>query len=65
MREFFIKQLDKTTAWIGLIGLFFLLIGWSSGLFFLFIALILLPETSFSEKFRNWTGKIKNNIGEK
>ncbi|MEI7578596.1 MAG: hypothetical protein WCJ58_00995 [bacterium] len=63
--KFLIKQLDKTTALIGLIGLFFQLINWHSGLFFLFVALLFLPEASFSEKFKLWTDKIKKTQGKK
>ncbi len=59
IKKYFLDQLDKSTAWIGFIGLIFLLIGWATGLFFLFIALIMLPEAHFSEKFKAWTKAIR------
>lgn len=59
-KKYLLDQLDKTTAWIGLIGLILLFVGWGSALFFLFVALIFLPETHFSEKFKQWTNLVKN-----
>ena len=42
-------QMDKTTAWIGAIGLVLFFLGLHSLLFVLFILLIILPESNFSD----------------
>lgn len=60
--NFIKKQLNKTTAWIGLVGIFFQLINLYSGLFFLFVALIFLPESSFSETFKKWSESINKHF---
>lgn len=54
-----IKQLDKTTAWVGIIGLTLLILGLHSVLFFLFILLVVAPEASLKDMFMKWTASIK------
>lgn len=57
--KYLLKQMDKTTAWIGLIGLCLLFLGLSSFLLILFIALIVLPEGQISNVFKGWTKEIR------
>lgn len=60
MKNFIFSQLQKTNVWIGLIGLVFTLLGFSLGLIFLFVALIVTPEEKVAAKFKEWTEKLKN-----
>ena len=62
MNEFLCKKMDSLTAWIGAIGIVLALIKWETGLFVLFILLILLPDAKFSQFFKKVSGKIKNEI---
>lgn len=55
----FMGRADEMTTWVGAIGLFLQFIGWQSGLFFLFVALLVLPDARFSETFKEWTKKIR------
>lgn len=51
-------QANKTTAWIGAIGLVLLFFGLHGVLWGLALALIVLPEAQFTELFKKWAGKI-------
>ena len=53
-------QLDKMTAWIGLIGLVLTFLGFHGALTTLFLLLIVLPESQFSEMFKKWTKGIRD-----
>lgn len=59
IKNYLLRQADKMTAWIGFIGICLQLLGLQSVMFFLFIALITLPETQFSDVFKAWTKKIR------
>lgn len=59
MTEFLCKKLDSLTAWIGAIGLVLFLIHWQSALFILFIALIVLPESKFSDFFKKAAKEVR------
>ncbi len=62
MEKFFnycIAQLDKMTAWIGLIGIICLMLGMHTALAIIFVLLIVLPEAEFSELFKRWTKGIR------
>lgn len=60
IKKYLLAQADKMTAWIGFIGVLLLLAGMHSLLIVLFVALIALPESQFSEIFKAWTKKIKD-----
>ena len=59
MNEFICKKLDSLTAWIGAIGLVLLIIHWTSALFILFVALIIMPESKFSDFFKKAAKEVK------
>lgn len=59
IKKYLLSQADKLTAWIGFIGLALLFVNWTSALFILFVALVVLPEAKFSDTFKEWTKKIK------
>lgn len=60
IKNYFLAQLDKTTAWIGAIIVLLLFIGWSSAIFIFAILLIFLPETEFTGWFGKWTKEIRD-----
>lgn len=60
IKNYLISQLDKTTAWIGFIGLILMALHLYSFMFILFVAMIFLPETSFSSTFKKWAGEVRN-----
>lgn len=60
VKNYLLSQLDKTTAWIGVIGLTLQFLGLGSFLFLLFVFLVFLPESSFSNLFKKWTGEIRD-----
>ncbi len=57
---YLLEQLNKTTAWVGIIGIALQMLGMQSVMFVLFILLIVLPETSFSNTFKEWTQKLRD-----
>lgn len=57
--NYFLKQADKMTAWIGIIGLILLFLHLGGFLFILFIALIVLPQDEFSKVFAGWTKELR------
>lgn len=59
LKTYLLGQLDKMTAWIGLIGLALHFFGFNSLLVFLFVGLIVLPESQFSDVFKKWTNDIR------
>jgi hypothetical protein len=59
MNEFLCKKMDSLTAWIGTIGIFLALFRWETGLLILFVLLIFLPESKFSDFFKKVSGEIK------
>ncbi len=60
IKKYLLSQLDKTTAWIGMIGLLLQALHMQSFLFILFIALIVMKQDSFSDIFKKWTGEIRD-----
>lgn len=60
IKNYIVSRLDQTTAWVGLIGLVLLMLGLHSFLFILFVLLVCLPESSFSDIFKKWTGDIRD-----
>lgn len=58
--EYFLNRADNVTAWIGVIGLILLALHLGSFLFILFIVMIILPETSFSNLFGGWTKELRD-----
>lgn len=60
VKSYLLGQADKMTAWIGFIGLCLIFLGLHSVLIFLFVLLIVLPETQFSEIFKGWTKKLRD-----
>lgn len=60
VQKYMLAQLDKLTAWIGLIGLILQALHMQSFLFILFVALIALPEGNFSAVFKKWTKSLKD-----
>lgn len=60
VKNYLLGQADKMTAWIGFIGLCLIFLGLHSVLVFLFILLIILPDTTFSEIFKVWTKKLRD-----
>ncbi|MFO0958224.1 MAG: hypothetical protein U0800_12495 [Isosphaeraceae bacterium] len=60
LKDYLLGQLDKLTAWIGLIGLALHFLGFNNLLVFLFVALIILPESQFSDVFKKWTKDIRD-----
>lgn len=60
--KYILSQLDKTGAWVGIIGMVLLFINAHSLLFFLFVLLIVLPEQNFSEIFKKWTVYVRSTI---
>lgn len=60
IKNYLLAQADKTTAWIGAIGLVLALLGFTNLMVFLCLALIVLPEGQFSEAFKKWTQAIKD-----
>lgn len=57
---YLLQQANKTTAWIGFIGVFLTLLHLYSVLFFIFILLIVMPEANFSNTFREWAKDLQN-----
>ncbi len=60
IKDYLLGQADKMTAWIGFLGLALYFVGLHSALVFLFLLLIVLPESQFSEIFRGWTKKLRD-----
>lgn len=60
IKNYLLKQADKLTGWIGVIGLLLLFLGLHSFLFMLFVALIVLPEGKFSNLFKSWTTELRD-----
>lgn len=57
--DYLINQLEKVTAWIGVVGFILWILGLHSFLVVLFILLIVLPEAHFRDTFAGWNKKIK------
>lgn len=64
IKKYLLTQANKSTAWIGFLGLLFLILHLYSFLFLLFMMLIVFPESRFSDTFKDWTQKIKKQIDE-
>lgn len=62
---FILEQLNKTTAWVGIIGITLQLLGLQSVMFVLFILLIVLPESNFSSTFKEWTERLRKELDSK
>lgn len=60
VKDYLLGQADKMTAWIGFIGLVLLFLGFTSILALLFVALVVLPETQFSQVFKGWTQTLRD-----
>jgi len=58
--DYLLGQADKVTAWIGVIILLLALGGFYTLLLVLSVALIVLPETNFSEMFKKWTQYLRD-----
>jgi len=58
--DYLIAQLDKATAWIGVLGLILYYLNLHTALILLFILLVILPESQFSEMFKKWTSEIRD-----
>lgn len=57
--NYLLAQADKVTAWIGFIGIALLLLNLTSFLALLFLALIILPQDSFSKTFAQWASNLR------
>jgi hypothetical protein len=57
---YLLDQMNKTTAWIGVIGILLQVFHLQSAMFVLFVLLIVLPETSFSSTFKEWAQKLRD-----
>lgn len=58
--SYILSQLDKTTAWVGLIGIVLYCIHLHTLLIALFVALIILPEGNFSAAFKKMTAGLRS-----
>jgi hypothetical protein len=59
-KNYLLGQADKTTAWIGVIGICLPLLGLQSVMFLLFIALIVLPQENFTDFFKKRTQQLRD-----
>jgi hypothetical protein len=59
VKAYLLGQVDKTTAWVGFIGLVLLFTGFYSILALLFAALVVLPEARFGGTFTAWMAKLR------
>lgn len=59
-KDYLLEQADKLTAWIGFIGIILQFFHLQSLMFFLFIALIVLPANNFSDFFASQTKKLRD-----
>lgn len=62
--KYLFGRLSNTTAWIGVIGLVLLLLGFHTALVVLFVLLFLLPEGNFTELFKGWTQSLQKTVEE-
>lgn len=60
IKNYFITQLDKPTAWVGIIILLLQFLHLQSFIFIFAVALIALPMESFTNTFKKWTGEIRD-----
>lgn len=60
IKDYLLAQADKLTAWIGFIGIILLFLHLHSFLVLLFLALIALPQDSFSGIFSKWTTQLRS-----
>lgn len=60
VKKYMLTQLDKPTAWIGVIILTLQFLHLQSFIFIFAVAMIVLPMDSFTETFKKWTGKLND-----
>lgn len=58
--KYILGRLDDLSAWIGVIGLILISIGFHGALTMLFVLLVIVPQTQFSSFFKEWTQKLRD-----
>lgn len=58
--KYMLGRLDDLSAWIGVIGLIFISIGFHGALTMLFVLLVIVPQTQFTSFFKDWTQKLRD-----
>lgn len=64
MKKYLLGRMESLSAWIGMVGIILeivLHLGHTSlVMLLLFVALIVIPEASIRELFKEWTTKVKD-----